>query len=139
MFWPLKTFFYILPYSYYVRSAIYLIFTGETWEACTDPATSAVCVDSTDGLDVLAGLDRIFPLVSLEDNFWTDCLALLAIGLVWKIIAVVIIVVKSGRVSQIRDEKLGQQFIRGQPSSSGDSYVAAQVVDESASEASFVC
>jgi hypothetical protein len=140
MFWPLKTFYYILPYNYYVRSAIFLIFTGDDWEACTDPKTSAVCVDSTDGLDVMRGLGRIFPLISLEDKYWIDFLALLAIGIVWKIIAVVVIVVKSGRVSQIRDEKLGQQFIRGIPSTDGDSYVAgqAQVIEENVSEVSFV-
>jgi len=139
MFWPLKTFYYVLPYSYYVRSAVYLIFTGEPWEACTDSTTSAVCVDSTDGIAVLEGLGRIFPLVSTKDVYWRDCGALLAICLVWKVVAVAIIVVKAGRVSQIRNEKLGQEFITAPLGNTSYAAGQAQVDEEAVSEVSFSC
>jgi hypothetical protein len=105
MFWPLKLFYYILPYSYYIRSAMYLIFTESTWAPCTDPTTSAICVDSSNGVDVLNSLSFVFPLVTTDNTFWSDIGFMLLIGLFWKIIGVSVIVVRSCRVARIRDVK----------------------------------
>ena len=101
MFWPLKVLDYVLPYNYYIRSAMYLIFTESVWEACTDPTKSAVCVNSTRGIDVLANFERVIPLVSVEDTYWGDLFVLFMLGVFWKIVAVVAIIVKSRRVSSI--------------------------------------
>ena len=105
MFWPLKLFYYILPYNYYIRSAMYLIFTKSTWVPCTDPTTSVVCVDSSNGVDVLNSLSFVFPLVTTDNTFWSDIGYMLLIGLFWKIIGVSVIVVRSCRVARIRDVK----------------------------------
>jgi len=102
MFWPLKAFYYVLPYNYYVRSAMYLIFTESAWEPCTDPTTNAVCVNSTRGIDVLASFERVIPLVSTKDTYWGDLFLLFILGVFWKVIAVVAIIVKSQRVSSIK-------------------------------------
>lgn len=101
MFWPLKAFYYVLPYNYYIRSAMYLIFTESAWEPCTDPTTNAVCVNSTRGIDVLASFERVIPLVSVKDTYWGDLFLLFILGVFWKVIAVVAIIVKSRRVSSI--------------------------------------
>jgi hypothetical protein len=105
MFWPLKTFYYVLPYNYYIRSALYLIFRETKWEACTDPFKSAICVDSTNGLAVLEAFSRVFPLVTTENTYWKDVICMLSLAIFWKIIAVVTILVKAGRVSQVRKSK----------------------------------
>ena len=102
MFWPLKLFYYVLPYNYYVRSATFLIFTEEEWVPCVDPRSSAVCVDSTSGLAVLGDLELIFPLLSTEDTYWPDLGAMLALGIAWKILAIVAIRLRSRRVAKIR-------------------------------------
>ena len=108
MFWPLKVFYYVLPYNYYVRSAMFLIFTESTWEPCTDPTTSAVCVNSTDGLLVLDAFSRVFPLVTTENTYWSDVGYMVCIGVFWKIVGVVSILVKARRVSPVRDRSFGQ-------------------------------
>lgn len=100
-------------------------------------------MDSTDGFDVLEDLGRIFPLVSVEDVYWRDCGILMGICLAWKFLAVLIIVKKSGRVSQIQDAKLGQEFVREPPASSDGIFVAGRQLtdldDEVASQNSHVC
>jgi hypothetical protein len=106
MFWPLKLFYYVLPYNYYIRSAMFLIFTESTWVPCTDPTTSAVCVDSSNGADVLNALSFVFPLVTTENTFWSDVAYMLLMGLVWKVVGVSIIVMKSCRIARIRDEMM---------------------------------
>lgn len=128
MFWPLKIFYYVLPYSYYVRSALYMIFTLETWEPCTDPDTSAVCVDSTDGLDVLAGLERIFPLVDTVDTYWRDLGVLVLLTVLWKIAAVIVIIAKSRRVSSITDQGKYHPIVQ-QQHPTGASAMAAQSME----------
>jgi hypothetical protein len=42
-----------------VRSAVFEIFSAATWEPCIGTSVSAVCVDSTSGLDVLEELGRV--------------------------------------------------------------------------------
>jgi hypothetical protein len=145
MFWPLKVFYYILPYNYYIRSAMFLIFTESTWEACMDPTTSAVCVNSTDGLLVLDAFSRVFPLVTTENTYWSDVGYMVCIGLFWKIVGVISIVVKARRVSPVRDRNLGQKIQTH--SDTRESNPATEHVEEpedgpfedSVSEQSFQC
>merc|ERR1711920_577311 len=59
LFFPFNLFYYILPQGFYLRSLLYLIFVKHDWEPCTE-ATTAICYDSTDGKQVLAGLKLIF-------------------------------------------------------------------------------
>lgn len=101
-FQHLQLFYYILPYGYYVRSFIYTSFTDATWEACTDPAgAGAVCVDSTDGLDVLDGLGRIFPLIESQDTVWQDVGIMVGIAVFFKIVSIIAIIFKTSKVAAI--------------------------------------
>jgi len=120
MFWPLKIFYYVLPYNYYIRSAMYLIFSQSTWEPCTDPTTNVVCVDSTNGLDVLESLNRVFPLFTTEDTYWSDIGFMLVLGVCWKIVAVATTMIKARRFAAIRDEKIGQTQVMNTASSVPD-------------------
>ena len=85
----------------FCRSAVYLQFTNEQWKACTDPLSGAVCVDSTDGTDVLEGLKRIFPLLSTTSTYWTDLLIMFGIGLVWLLFGIVVASYKANQSSKI--------------------------------------
>ena len=86
---------------------MYMIFTESTWEPCIDPTTTAVCVNSTNGFDVLESMDRVFPIVTTENTYWSDVSFMLVLGVFWKIVAVLAIVGKARRASTIRDEKSG--------------------------------
>ena len=120
MFWPPKLFYYVLPYNYYIRSAMYLIFSESTWEPCTDPTTSAVCVNSTNGLDVLEALNEVFPLVTTEDTYWSDIGFMLVLGVFWKIVAVITIMIKSRGFAPIRDERMDQTQVMNTASPAPD-------------------
>jgi hypothetical protein len=105
LYWPLKTFHYIFPYGYWTRSSCYVTFSEATWIPCTDPTSSAVCVNSTNGIDVLDSFSRVFPLVTSEDTYWQDLGTLVGIGLFWKIISVTTVLFKSRRVAKIQRVK----------------------------------
>lgn len=96
-----KAFHYVLPFGYYLRSTIYTIFIDADWAACTDPTTSSVCVPSTDGKDVLDGLSVIFPVVESENRVGKDLLIVLAIAVFFKLVTIVIIIVRTKRVAPI--------------------------------------
>lgn len=86
----------------------YVVFIDAEWEPCTDPTTSTgVCVNSTDGKDVLDGLSVIFPVVESENRVGTDLLIVLAIALFFKIITVVTIIFRTNRVASIGSPAAG--------------------------------
>jgi hypothetical protein len=103
LFWPLKIFYYFTPLSYYVRSAVRLVFVYEDWSPCDDPLSFAVCVSETSGLDVLAATKHIFPVLETEDTYWRDILVLLGLCLCWKMVAIAIISYKAQREVDIGD------------------------------------
>ena len=86
-----------MPFSYYIRSTVFQVYKATSFEPCENNPLFAVCVNSTDGLDVLDGLGRVLPLVSSEDETGIDLVVLVAIGLVYKILYVVGVVYKTGR------------------------------------------
>jgi hypothetical protein len=65
-------------------------------------------VNSTDGLLVLDAFSRVFPLVTTENTYWSDVGYMACIGVFWKIVGVVSILVKARRVSPVRDRGFGQ-------------------------------
>jgi ABC-type multidrug transport system ATPase subunit len=103
LYWPFELFYYIMPYSYYVRSVTYELFEPATYEACVQPSQSAVCVDSTSGLDVLDGLARVIPLFRDQDQTGQDIGILLAIGAFYKILYIFGAAYKIGQVSKIHE------------------------------------
>ena len=101
LYWPLKLFYYIMPYQYYIRSYMYNFFIDANFDACTEGTVGAVCVDSTDSRVVLEELGKIFPLVSAEEQVLQDILILLAIAVVYKIQSIIVIILKTRKVAKI--------------------------------------
>lgn len=105
LYWPLKLFYYILPFSYYMRSSMYQIFVTDTFEPCLNPleAQTAVCTPSTAGGDVLDVWGRISPLYSSNDQTAQDMLALVAIGCFYKFLYVVGVLYKTTTTTKIHE------------------------------------
>ena len=96
LYWPFELFYHIMPYSYFMRSAIFEQFSESTWTPCTDEDDSrGVCVDSSSGLDVLDGLGEIVPLFSSEDETAFDLGIIVIIGVVYKLFYIVGVVYKT--------------------------------------------
>lgn len=80
----------------------YVVFIDAEWEPCTDPTTSTgVCVNSTDGKDVLDGLSVFFPVVESENRVGMNLLIVLAIALFFKLITIVTIIFRTNGVASI--------------------------------------
>lgn len=103
LYWPFEAFYYIWPYSYYLRAFNYQYFKYLTFESCNrlENPQAAVCVDSTDGLDVLRGLEVVFPVLTTADTFAQDVGVLIAIGTFFKLLYVCGVVYKTSRSSTI--------------------------------------
>ena len=104
MFWPFKLFYYVMPYSYFIRSMIYSTFNAITFEPCTEASGGfgAVCIPETDGIAVLGELSRVFPLLDTKNRFVEDVGILLAIALFYKLVSIVMIITKSRKVADIK-------------------------------------
>ena len=103
LYWPFELFYYIMPFNYFVRSAIYETFKSSTFEPCIESTTSAVCVDSSDGVDVLAGLGRVVPLFQDTDQTVQDIGVLLAIGAFYKVLYIIGVFYKTSQVTKFVD------------------------------------
>jgi ABC-type multidrug transport system ATPase subunit len=104
MYWPFKLFYYVMPFSYFARSTVYNSFKYLTFEPCTDPATSAVCVPGTSGMEVLGDLGRVMPLFSNEDNVVRDVCILVGIGAFYKILYIIGALYKTSVVAHIHEK-----------------------------------
>jgi hypothetical protein len=105
MFWPFELFYYIMPFSYYVRSAMYNFLAETTWDTCdTDANTeSAVCVTPPDGKKVLEGINLVYGIVENNDTVVQDIGIMIAIAFAYKILYIIGVVYKTTRVSKIHD------------------------------------
>jgi len=102
MYWPLKTFYYCMPYAYFVRSLIHSLFMANPWKDCTDPTIGAVCSPTGDGAEILEQVgNRVFRLIEAEDNFSSDILIMLCIAVVFKIVYIVGVMLKSNKASKV--------------------------------------
>lgn len=84
-----------------MRSVMYELLSSTTFEPCQNELI-AVCVDSSDGTDVLDGASRVMPLLSSEGQAGIDLLVLLAIGLVYKLIYITGVVYKTRQASHFQ-------------------------------------
>lgn len=88
---------------------MYSIFIDAEWEPCTDAASqSAVCVNSSDGKDVLDALSRIFSVIESENRVAQDIGIMLAIAMCWKFFTIVIIVMKTSKVATIDSRNIAK-------------------------------
>ena len=112
MYWPFTLFYYVMPYQYYVRSAVYLLFKDATFSSCNpnEETTTAPCIQSddgpngtVDGLEVLGGLSLIYPLLETVDHVARDIGVLLAIAAFFKIFYIIGVVRKTKEVAHIHE------------------------------------
>jgi hypothetical protein len=115
MFWPFKTFYYVLPFSYVVRSMVYAEFIDATWEPCIESTTSAVCVDSTDGADVLDAVGKVYPLISSENKIASDIGIMLGIALFFKLIYIACVLIQSRKVASVNETSASKHEERLMP------------------------
>ena len=85
-----------------MRSAFYQLIVNTEFEPCQKQPV-AVCVDSSDGSDVIEAGSRVMPLLSSEDQTGVDLLVLLAIGIVYKLLYIAGVVYKSRQASHFQD------------------------------------
>lgn len=104
LYWPFKLFYYIMPYSYYVRSAVYEQFTSTTFEPCVGSTVSSICVNSTSGTDVLQELSYVIPLFSTENQTVQDIAILILIGAVYKVLYLIGVFYKTSQFTKFVDE-----------------------------------
>lgn len=109
MYYPFELFYYIMPFSYYVRSLTYNALADTTFETCKDQFASQVCVvdeagqsvENPSGKLVLQELNKVLPVIENDDTVAKDVFVLLAFGVAYKILFVVGVLYKSTRSSKI--------------------------------------
>jgi ABC-2 type transporter len=101
--WPFKLFYYIFPFSYYLRSQMYNLLIDTEWIPC-DPfnniKNSAVCLPVTSGKYVLDALKVAYPLIESKDTFLEDLAALIAIALVFKAVYIAGVYIKTSKTAK---------------------------------------
>ena len=102
--WPFKLFYYIMPFSYYIRSQMYNYLIDTTWSQC-DPnnnvENSAVCVTPPTGENVLGSIHLAFPVIEAKDTYARDIGVLLALALFYKVVYIVGVYVKTSTTATI--------------------------------------
>jgi ABC-2 type transporter len=107
MYYPWTIFYYVMPFSYYVRSAVYETTVYKTYESCEPGTYSAVCVQEetpgagVPGAKIIEAFSQVAPIASPEDNTVRDMLILVAIGVGWKIVFAIGAIMKTRRVASI--------------------------------------
>lgn len=107
MYAPWTYIFHIMPFSYYVRSALYQTFAFATFETCEPGTFSAICIQEDSpgagvpGTKIIEALSQSFPLASSEDTTLGDTMILIVIGCVWKVLYAFGVILKTRRVASI--------------------------------------
>ena len=97
-----------MPFNYYVRSAIYETFAHATFQTCEVGTRSPICIqeetpgEGVAGIEVLAAFNRINSIAETESTTVRDIFILIAIGLVYKLLYAIGVIVKTRRVAMIR-------------------------------------
>lgn len=104
LYYPFEAFYHILPFSYYMRSSTYITLHDAPWNNCTTGvASQAVCVADGDPIEVLDQLSNVYGVVDSEDSVGRDMAVIFAIGLVFKILFVAGVIVKTRKVAEIKN------------------------------------
>ncbi|KAL7574129.1 hypothetical protein ACA910_014814 [Epithemia clementina (nom. ined.)] len=108
LYYPFEIFYYFMPYSYYVRSAMYVYFADSTFDNCipSQNLDQAVCVEAPEGSNTVSGkavleaLSNVFPLLSAEDETAKDVGIILAVGAAFKLMYIVGVLLRTSQVSK---------------------------------------
>mmetsp|Transcript_30458 Transcript_30458/g.34718 ORF Transcript_30458/g.34718 Transcript_30458/m.34718 type:complete len:313 (-) Transcript_30458:47-985(-) len=109
MNWPFKLFYYIFPFTYYIPGIVYKTFIITPWESCTTGSASSICVDSTDGIDIIKASKLIFPLLASEDRVIREILIVISMAIVFKILWAIALIVKTHKASKFSHSNTTQQ------------------------------
>lgn len=103
MYWPFELFYHILPFSYYLRSATYIILNNAKWEPCLlGPASpQPVCVADGDPIKVLDRMSSVYSIVDSENTTARDIGVILLIAVFFKVLYVAGVIYKTRRVASI--------------------------------------
>lgn len=107
LFWPFKIFYYATPFSYYIRSMYYVLYSNVTFDTCDssmDPL-QPICVESGAGSEVLEALQNILPLFENKDNVAKDIGILALMIAVIKVLYIGGVVVKGRKISTPKPNK----------------------------------
>lgn len=98
---PLKVFYYVTPFSYYIRSGFYLLYKDATFEPCDSASNpfEPICVESSLGKDVIESLHNVLPLFENKDTFAEDIGVLLLMTFVFKTLYILGAIVRGREVS----------------------------------------
>jgi len=108
LFYPLedllpfvKPLYYATPFSYYIRSMFYLLFSGVTFDSCKSEFTplEPICVESGSGSDVIDALNKILPLFENKDSFMNDIGVLVVMLVIFKALFILGIILKGRNTS----------------------------------------
>ena len=107
MYWPFELFYYILPFQYYVRSAVFNFLHDTTWEPCfrdqiVGPQPPVCVPPRATGTEVLTEIGRVYPLIEADDNRVFDLVILLVIAAFFKITYIIGVYVKTSKTSKIK-------------------------------------
>lgn len=129
LYYPWTLFYYMMPFHYFVRSSIYEGFAHTTFESCPEGTFSAICMQEqvpgagVPGIDVVQAFERVMPIANAEDSSLQDLLIMVAIGLVYKILYTVGVILKTRRVAQIEQSRLITSAAASATASSSDKTV----------------
>lgn len=107
LYYPWAIFYHIMPFSYFVRSAIYETIVPTTFETCEPGTPSAVCLQEetpgagVPGDEIIVAFERVMPIADSEDNTIRDIFILIAIGMVYKVMYTALVIMRTRQVAQI--------------------------------------
>jgi len=101
LLWPLKIFYYATPFSYYIRSMYYVLYSDVTFDACDSSLNplQPICVESGTGSDVLKALHDILPVFENKDNVAKDIGIISLMIVVFKVLYIGGVVLKGRKIS----------------------------------------
>ena len=126
LYYPWTIFYHTMPFSYYVRSAVYEAFAYATFETCPVGSFSAVCVQEetagagVPGVQIVEAFSNVMPLADSDDTVGRDIIILIAIGVAYKIIYAVGIILKTRQVANIEDPCKAPALVQRAPSKAAD-------------------
>jgi len=107
LFWPIKIFYYISPFSYYLRSMFYVLYSHVHFDPCDRSINlfTTICVESGEGTEVLDALHKIFQIFENKNTLIKDIGVFALIIFLFKGLYVIGVVWKGCRVSTLKLDK----------------------------------
>lgn len=117
LLWPLKLFYYITPFSYYIRSMFYLNYSDAKFEPCLpeENPNEPICIADGDSSKILDVLHRILPQFENRNTIMRDMMIPLAMIITLKIIYIVVVMMKGSRATIPVSAKNDKSCLRMNP------------------------